>query len=52
MWFPLSSVWEQGPLGNEFCRLENNNKKDLDWWHKKEVIEFKVMQKPRAMCMK
>ena len=27
-------------------------KKDLDWWHKKEVIEFKVMQKPRAMCMK
>ena len=27
-------------------------KKDVDWWHKKEVIEFKVMQKPRAMCMK
>ena len=27
MWFPPSSVWEQGPLGNEFCRLENNNKK-------------------------
>ena len=27
MWFPLSSVWEQSLLGNEFCRLENNNKK-------------------------
>ena len=48
--FAIRSVQEQGLLGHEYCRL--TKKKVLDCkWHKKWVIEFKFMKKPRAICM-
>ena len=48
--FAIWSVQEQGLLGHEYCRL--TKKKVLDCrWHKKGVIEFKFMKKPRAICM-